>query len=182
MNAKEMAAGRRPVAELDDRGRGRPARAEGSMSDLHDTDVVAWSERQAALLRRRAAGELVNEAEIDWSNVAEEIDDLGKSEVRSVRSHIKQALLHDLKAEAWPRSRDVPHWRAEARLHRDEARDDYTATMADKIDLAKIYRQALRGLPETIDDVPPLPVPTVCPLTLAELLTPEPDEDDGAAP
>ena len=35
------------------------------MSDLYDTDIVTWSEQQAALLRRRAARELVNEAEID---------------------------------------------------------------------------------------------------------------------
>ena len=30
------------------------------MSDLYDTDIVTWSERQAELLRRRAAGELVS--------------------------------------------------------------------------------------------------------------------------
>jgi hypothetical protein len=31
------------------------------MSDLYEADIVLWSERQAELLRRRAAGELVNE-------------------------------------------------------------------------------------------------------------------------
>jgi hypothetical protein len=30
-------------------------------------------------LRRRAAGELVNEAELDWSNIAEEIEDAGSN-------------------------------------------------------------------------------------------------------
>jgi hypothetical protein len=38
------------------------------MSDLYDDDIVLWSERQSDLLRRRAAGELVNEAELDWPN------------------------------------------------------------------------------------------------------------------
>jgi hypothetical protein len=42
------------------------------MSD-YDTDFYTWTEQQAGLLRRRAAGELVNEAELDWSNLAEEI-------------------------------------------------------------------------------------------------------------
>jgi hypothetical protein len=144
------------------------------MSD-YDTDIVEWSERQSALLRRRAAGELINDADLDWANIAEEIEDVGKSEVRGVRSHIFQALLHDLKAEAWPRSRDVPHWRAEARGHRDEARDDYTPSMAEKIDMAKLYRQALRRLPETMDEVPPLPVPATCPVTLEEMLAEPPD-------
>ena len=146
------------------------------MSDLYEEDIVQWSERQAELLRRRAAGERVNEDEIDWANVAEEIEDVGKSEVRGVRSHLLMALLHDLKAEAWPRSREVPHWRAEARLHRDQARDDYVASMASKIDVAKLYRQAVRAMPDTIDDQPPEAVPPTCPVTLAEMLAPPPDE------
>ena len=33
------------------------------------------------------------------------------------------------------------------------------------------YRRALRGMPETIDGQPPLPVPEACPVTLDELLT-----------
>ena len=37
----------------------------------YDTDILTWSERQAALLRRRAAGELINDADLDWSNIAE---------------------------------------------------------------------------------------------------------------
>jgi hypothetical protein len=140
------------------------------MSDLYDNDILSWSEKQAELLRRRAAGERVNENDIDWLNVAEEIEDVGISLLRAVRPHIVQALLHDLKAEAWPDSRDVPHWRAEARVHRDEARDDYVPSMAAKIDLAKLYARALRGMPDTIDGLPPLPVPDVCPATLDELL------------
>ena len=146
------------------------------MSDLYDDDILTWSEQQAQLLRRRAAGELVNDAELDWSNIAEEIEDVGKSALRAVRSHLLQALLHDLKAEAWPSSRDVPHWRAEARLHRDLARDDYVASMATKIDMTKLYRQALRAMPETMDEQPPLPVPEACPVTLGEMVAPPPDE------
>lgn len=71
------------------------------MSD-YDTDVVQWSERQSLLLRRRAAGELVNEAELDWENIAEEIESVGRSELHAMESLLFQALLHRLKAEAWP--------------------------------------------------------------------------------
>jgi hypothetical protein len=53
--------------------------------------------------------------------------------------------------------------------------------MTAKIDLEKLYRQALRALPETIDDQPPLPVPADCPVTLEEMLAPPPDElEDGS--
>jgi len=140
------------------------------VSDLYDTDILLWSEQQAALLHRRAAGELVNEDAFDWSNLAEEIADVGRSEWRAVESHLVQALLHDLKAEAWPLSREVPHWRAEARGHRDEARRAFTPSMAHRIDVTNLYREARRRLPETIDGTPPLPVPQACPVTLDELL------------
>ena len=141
------------------------------MADLYDTDVLLWSERQAALLRRRARGELINEAELDWPNIAEEIESVGSEQVHAVRSHLVQALLHDLKAEAWPLSREVPHWRAEAVGHRADARDRFTASMRPKIDIAKLYRDAGRRLPETIDGTAPLPVPETCPVTLDEMLT-----------
>jgi hypothetical protein len=140
------------------------------MSDLYDTDILLWSERQAELLRRHAADERANDGSIDWPNIIEEIEDVGRSERNSVESHLVQALLHDLKAEAWPLSREVPHWRAEARGHRDDARRRFSPSMTQRIDVAKLYREALHRMPETMDDVPPLPVPSVCPVTLAELL------------
>ena len=147
------------------------------MSDLYDTDILAWSARQAELLRRMAAGERVND-QVDWENVAEEIEDMGNNVVRAVASHLVQAILHDLKTAAWPLSRDVPHWRAEARLHRDEAREAYAPSMARREELVveRLYRRALRGLPEALDDTPPLPVTAAPGFTLAQLLAPEPDE------
>ncbi|GAC1600367.1 MAG: hypothetical protein NVS3B2_02510 [Ramlibacter sp.] len=140
------------------------------MGELYDADVFEWSQHQATLLRRRAAGELVNEAELDWPNIAEEIQSVGASELRAVRSRLVQALLHDLKAEAWPLSGEVPYWRSEARRFRGDAEDAHTPSMHQHIDLAKIYHRALRAMPETIDGQPPLPVPQVCPVTLDELL------------
>jgi hypothetical protein len=80
------------------------------MSDLYEDDILLWSERQADLLRRRAAGELVNDAALDWLNVADEIEDVGRSEFRSCRSLLRQALRHMLKAEVWPLYRDAPAW------------------------------------------------------------------------
>jgi len=35
----------------------------------YDTDIFVWSERQAALLRRLANGERVNDA-VDWPNAS----------------------------------------------------------------------------------------------------------------
>jgi|ERR1700677_1132975 hypothetical protein len=139
------------------------------MSDLYDTDILIWSEHQADLLRRLAAGERVND-QVDWGNVIEEVGDVGRNTLRACRSQLLQALLHDLKAEAWPLSRDVPHWRSEARVARINAADAFAPSMGQKIDVADLYAKALRALPETMDGQPPLPVPEACPVTLDELL------------
>jgi hypothetical protein len=141
-----------------------------AMSD-YDTDVLAWSERQADLIRRRAAGELINEVDLDWPNIAEELQDVGRSELRSCRSLLRQALRHMLKAEAWPLSRDAPTWRADAIDFRKQARDAFTPSMRQRIDVAELYADALRAMPESIDGNPPLPVPVVCPVTLDEMLS-----------
>src|SRR5579864_5174711 len=61
------------------------------MSD-YDTDVYAWSKRQSALLRRLAAGERVNDADLDWPNIAEEIETVGRSERGAVASHITNII------------------------------------------------------------------------------------------
>jgi hypothetical protein len=62
------------------------------MSDLYDIDIVLWSEHQATLLRRRAAGQLVNDADLDWLNIAEEVEALGRSERSSLRSKITTVI------------------------------------------------------------------------------------------
>jgi len=46
------------------------------MTDLYGEDVLTWSEHQAAMPRRRAAGELMNKAELDWPHLAEDIESL----------------------------------------------------------------------------------------------------------
>jgi len=139
------------------------------MSELYD-DILLWSEQEADLPRRHAASERVNDAWIDWPNIAEEIEDVGRSILYALDEHLTLALLHDLKAEAWPRSLSEPSWRAEARLHRRLARKKFTPGMRQKLDLAKLCADALAGLPEELDATARLPVPEVCPVTLEELL------------
>ena len=135
----------------------------------YETDILEWSERQAALLRRAATGERVND--LDWPNIIEEIESVGSSELHSVASFLVQALAHMLKAEAWPLSREVPGWQAEARRFRGDAEARFAPSMRQRLDLTKLYRRALRQLPDTIDGQPPLPVPASCPVTLDELLS-----------
>lgn len=79
------------------------------MSDLYDSDFVLWSERQSELLRRLAAGEPINESP-DWPNIVEEIESLGKSDKREVRSRVATILLHLIKLAASPATAPREGW------------------------------------------------------------------------
>src|SRR5690349_24464025 len=81
------------------------------MSD-YETDLYAWSLRQGALLRRLAAGERVNDADLDWPNIAEEIETLGRSERRAVASRIATIIEHLIKLDASPATEPRAGWRA----------------------------------------------------------------------
>ena len=67
--------------------------------NTYDTDVVAWAARQAQLLRARRFDEL------DVENVAEEIEDVGKSEQRELASRMAVLLAHLLKWQFQPERR-----------------------------------------------------------------------------
>ncbi len=89
---------------------------------LYERDALAWAEQQAALLRRVAAGERVNDA-VDWAHVIEEVADVGLSELRACRSLLRQAMVHLLKLHAEPRSQAAAHWQGEVAGFLTDARD-----------------------------------------------------------
>ncbi|WP_428487809.1 DUF29 family protein [Rhodopila sp.] len=78
-------------------------------ADLYDEDILLWSERQADLLRHAADGMQGNQEAPDWPNIIEEIESVGRGELHAVKSLLVQSLVHDLKADAWPLSRELPH-------------------------------------------------------------------------
>ena len=99
----------------------------------------------------------------DWDNIIEEVESVGRGQLSAVRSLLVQALLHDLKCQAWPSSREVPHWRAEARGFRGDAAEAFTPSSRPRIDIDELYRRALSRLPESIDDQAPFASARVLP-------------------
>jgi hypothetical protein len=77
-------------------------RAEAS---LYDADFHAWLLQQADKLRGRAHNE------IDWDNLAEEIESVGRSERKEVRSRLALLIHHLLKWQYQP-GRRSESWRA----------------------------------------------------------------------
>jgi hypothetical protein len=80
-------------------------------TSLYDQDIVAWANEQARLLR---AGNLDL---LDLENIAEEIEDVGKSEQRELASRMALLLAHLLKWQFQPERRGSS-WTATIRAQR----------------------------------------------------------------
>ncbi len=69
------------------------------MTKLYALDFFAWTQDQADALRRR------NVNEIDWENLLEEVESLGRQERGELRSHLIILLTHLLKWRYQPERR-----------------------------------------------------------------------------
>lgn len=136
--------------------------------DLYHRDILAWSIAQAERLRRVAAGERVND--VDWANVIEEVESVGRSETQAVVSLLRQALLHALKCVAWSDHRASRKWRNEIGNFLDETRERYAPSMAQQINLPEIFRRARARTLSLAMGAPPGPLPETNDVTLAGLL------------
>lgn len=76
---------------------------------LYDEDFVAWTQQQAAALRA-AAGKGTNQT-LDWENLAEEIESLGKSDRRELHSQIYRIIRHLAKLQFSPATQPRQGWR-----------------------------------------------------------------------
>jgi Domain of unknown function DUF29 len=138
--------------------------------DLYDRDILAWSEHQVTLLRRAAGGERVND--IDWVHVVEEIEDVGLSELNAVHSYLRQMLVHLLKLHGWPTLGACRHWRSEIVAFQTDAQRRFAPSMRERIDLEVLYARAVLQIdPIRYGGKLALAAPTICPVTLDELLT-----------
>ncbi len=79
---------------------------------LYDTDIIIWANEQARLLR---AGRL---DQIDIAHIAEEIEDVGKSEQRELASRMAVLLAHLLKWQFQPQRRGAS-WEVTIRTQRN---------------------------------------------------------------
>ena len=68
------------------------------VSELYDRDFFLWTQEQATTLRAVKDSNLP----LDWDNLAEEIESLGKSDRRELRSQIRRIMRHLLKLEISP--------------------------------------------------------------------------------
>ncbi|MFM2312121.1 MAG: hypothetical protein RLZZ04_1397 [Cyanobacteriota bacterium] len=80
-----------------------------SIKELHDRDFNLWvEETKKAILNR-------DFEHMDWDNLLDEIDDMGKSEKRSLESYLQRLIEHILKLSYWEseKERNFRHWQSE---------------------------------------------------------------------
>ena len=140
-------------------------------AELYEQDFYAWTQVQAALLRKGAVDAL------DLSNLAEEVHDLGVSQYTAVSSDLYQVLLHLLQWQYPPTLRQESHsWRDSIVEQRDRIDRICTrmpslppqlpAMLADEYPRARRRARYQTGLPlETF--------PLTCPWTLDQVLNPD---------
>jgi hypothetical protein len=119
----------------------------------YEDDFFAWTRHQAMVLRLMA----VADNRFDRENVAEEIEDLGRSERDAVRSQIRRIIEHLLKLAYSPARKRRFDWMALIIEARSTLSDKISPTLRQdaEIMLASLYRDgrclaevALRGYGE----------------------------------
>lgn len=136
---------------------------------LYETDFYAWTQCQAALLREEEF------EQVDWDNLIEEIESLGKSQRQEVRSRLVVLIMYLLKLTYQPQRRSRS-WRVtvitqradlEPLLHDNPSlRAQLDALVALAYPTAVKKAAAETGLGKHV-------FPSECPWTLSQML----DED-----
>ena len=119
---------------------------------LYERDFFAWSKEQAEALR--AAGRLRTNEPVDWENVAEEIETLGRSERRELGSRIRQIIEHLVKLQLSPAAEPRAGWRASIREQRTEIADLLQDSPSLRAQLDEIVReQSRRGVDNAVAEL-----------------------------
>jgi hypothetical protein len=119
---------------------------------LYDEDFFAWSKQQAKALR--AAARTGSNQLLDWENLAEEVEDLGKSERRTLGSQILRIVEHLAKLEHSPATDPRAGWRSSIRDARDEIDTVLDESPSLRSELAPlISRQMARGICRAIAEL-----------------------------
>jgi hypothetical protein len=93
----------------------------------YDEDYHLWALDQAE--RLRAMAELRPNEPIDWDLVAEEVEDLGRSQREACESLVEQIIAHLLKLEHGITAPSRGHWRGEIAAFRGQLRKKLTPSI-----------------------------------------------------
>jgi hypothetical protein len=137
-----------------------------SRNDLYQADFYAWTQQQAALLRAEVLEEL------DLPNLSEEIEAMGRSQRKEIKSRLLVLLLHLLKVRYQKRD-NLRSWLSTIRTQRNEIDIELSDSpslrqlLPEFLDYA--YLRARKGAAEETG-LPLATFPVDCPWSLEAVL------------
>ena len=100
-----------------------------------EEDFYGWLLAQASALRARGDGP------IDWENVAEELEGMGRNEENSLQSYLERLLLHLLKYAYQP-DKITPSWESSIENSRDRIRLLFKRSPSLKSKIEELFEDA----------------------------------------
>jgi hypothetical protein len=139
---------------------------EANRQSLYETDYQKWIDTTIEKLR------LQDYSNIDWENLIEEIEDMGRSERKSLKSNLIVVLTHLLKWQYQPEFRSGS-WKGSIVEHRRRIREALSDSPSLKPYLEEVFAGCYLDAVEQASAETGLPVetfPQECPYTSAEVL------------
>jgi hypothetical protein len=146
-------------------------------AQLYETDFVAWTEQTAQLIRAGQFGQ------VDWDAVIEEIESLGRSDRRELKSRLEVLLQHllkwqyqsNLRSGSWRNTIDEQRNRIEDLLQESPSLKSYPEEV-----LAECYKRG-RKAASNETELPLDTFPAECPYAITQVLDTEflPDATDS---
>jgi len=152
------------------------AKAKRALADpgsLYHRDFFAWTQHQAALLRRAAAHQATSN--LDLENLAEEIESSGKRDRRALISQIARITEHLWELQYSRVEEFRPGWESSVAVHRSKARRIVADSPGLKVELEAIlsgsYEDGRRFAARSLrNELAPTTLPEVCPYSLDQIL------------
>ena len=148
----------------------QPSQSDRRGQALYEQDFYAWVGEQVEALRSGHTQGL------DIENLAEEIEDMGRSQRRAVKSALIIILIHLLKYRykyRYQPQHRTNSWRASIREHRRRVRDELADSPSLRPHIEHILDDCYQDTCEAAADKSGLPVttfPAVCPFALEQAL------------
>jgi len=139
---------------------------DANRQSLYEADYLKWIETTAQKLRVR------DYSNIDWENLIEEIEDIGRSERRSLENNLIVVLTHLLKWQYQPGFRSGS-WKGSIAEHRRRIRKALLESSSLKPYLQEVFAECYLDAVEQASAETELPVETFpgeCPYTSGEVL------------
>jgi hypothetical protein len=136
----------------------------------YETDFYQWTREQAQGLREfvNTHHELKHLEALDWENIIEEIEALGRSEYNSVVSSLLKQIEHLLKIDYVPLEECHKKWKVEVLAFKKNLKRKFAPSMKPKLEkeLEDIFQDAA----ELVAFEYEIDLPNQCPYRLDDLL------------